>query len=73
MKLRLPIRFVLFFCFQLVSVFAFAQTNANCYGPYNPTSASVWGIAEKFQANPLIWNGGTPTAADLNGDGILNR
>ena len=47
-----------------------AQTNANCYGPFNPTPASTWGIAEKFQSNPLIWNGGTPTAADLNGDGI---
>jgi len=47
-----------------------AQSSANCYGPYNPTPASVWGIAEKFASNAVIWNGGTPTAADLNGDGI---
>ncbi|MBP5984412.1 MAG: hypothetical protein KA734_11845, partial [Fluviicola sp.] len=47
-----------------------AQTNANCYGPYNATPAPVWGIAEKFQTSVGIWNGGSPTAADLNGDGI---
>ncbi|WP_396138549.1 hypothetical protein, partial [Flavobacterium sp.] len=47
-----------------------AQTNANCYGPYNSTPAAVWGIAEKFASNPVIWNGGTPTAADMDGDGI---
>uniref|UniRef100_UPI0040481754 tandem-95 repeat protein n=1 Tax=Algoriphagus sp. TaxID=1872435 RepID=UPI0040481754 len=27
-------------------------------------------MVKKFQSNALIWNGGTPTAADLNGDGI---
>jgi hypothetical protein len=21
-----------------------AQTNTNCYGPYNPTPAAVWGV-----------------------------
>jgi hypothetical protein len=47
-----------------------AQANANCFGPYNPTPASQWGISEKFQSSVGIWNGGTPTAADLNGDGI---
>uniref|UniRef100_UPI0037C109F2 hypothetical protein n=1 Tax=Flavobacterium sp. TaxID=239 RepID=UPI0037C109F2 len=47
-----------------------AQTNANCYGPYNPTPAAVWGVTEKFASNIGIWNGGTPTAADLNGDAI---
>ena len=45
-------------------------TNANCYAPYSPIPASTWGIAEKFQSNAVIWNGGTPTAADLDGDGI---
>ena len=46
-------------------------TNAQtCYGPYNPTPASVWGIAEKFASNAVIWNGSTPTAADMDGDGI---
>jgi hypothetical protein len=45
----------------------FSQT---CYGPYNPTPATSWGIAEKFQSNAVVWNGGTPTAADLDGDGI---
>jgi hypothetical protein len=44
--------------------------NASCYGPYNPAPAAVWGIAEKFQSNAVIWNGATPTAADLNGDNI---
>ncbi|MEY4011433.1 MAG: hypothetical protein RIT22_557, partial [Bacteroidota bacterium] len=47
-----------------------AQANANCFGPYNPAPAPVWGIAEKFQSNVGIWNGATPTAADLDGDGI---
>ncbi len=47
-----------------------AQANPNCYAPYNPTPAAVWGIAEKFQSNAVIWNGATPTAADLNGDNI---
>ncbi|KAI9549350.1 hypothetical protein GHT06_003716 [Daphnia sinensis] len=32
--------------------------------------ASIWGIALKFESNTGIWNGGTPTAADLNGDDI---
>jgi hypothetical protein len=27
-------------------------------------------MIQKFQSNAVIWNGGTPTAADLNGDGI---
>ena len=45
----------------------FSQT---CYGPYNPTPATSCGIAEKFQSNAVVWNGGTPTAADLDGDGI---
>ncbi|MFN5422171.1 MAG: hypothetical protein ACK5AO_02790, partial [bacterium] len=49
---------------------ATAQPNSNCYGPYNPTPAPVWGITEKFQSNPVVWNGATPTAADLDGDGI---
>jgi hypothetical protein len=53
-----------------VSTKVHAQTNANCFGPYNPTPATVWGIAEKFQSNAVIWNGGTPTAADIDGDGI---
>ena len=53
-----------------ISIISNAQTNANCFAPYNPTPASVWGISEKFQSNPLIWNGGTPTAADLNNDRI---
>ncbi|MEY2760825.1 MAG: hypothetical protein RLZZ96_725, partial [Bacteroidota bacterium] len=68
MKLRLPIRVVLIICFQLVAVFAFAQTP--CVVPYNPTPATSWGMIQKFQSNAVIWNGGTPTAADLNGDGI---
>jgi hypothetical protein len=54
----------------VISFISNAQTNANCFAPYNPTPATVWGISEKFQSNPLIWNGGTPTAADLNNDGI---
>ena len=65
------------FLFPLVGfmVFVFstkltAQTNANCYGPYNPTPAAVWGVTEKFASNAVIWNGGTPTAADIDGDGI---
>ena len=68
MRLRLPILFLLFFFFQLVSTSAFAQTV--CVAPYNPTPATSWGMVQKFQSNALIWNGGTPTAADLNGDGI---
>jgi len=70
MKLRLPIFLLLVSCFQLVSEFAIAQTTANCYGPYNPAPASVWGISEKFASNAVVWNGGTPTAADLDGDNI---
>jgi len=65
MKLRLPIFLLLVSCFQLVSEFAFAQTSANCFGPYNPAPASVWGISEKFASNAVVWNGGTPTAADF--------
>lgn len=45
----------------------FSQT---CYGPYNPTPATSWGIAEKSQSSAVIWNGATPTAADMDGDGI---
>ncbi|MEI6587022.1 MAG: hypothetical protein WCL56_13110, partial [Sediminibacterium sp.] len=44
-----------------------AQT---CVAPYNPTPATSWGMVQKFQSSAVIWNGGTPTAADLNGDGI---
>ena len=54
--------------FLLLSVFAFAQTP--CVVPYNPTPATSWGMIQKFQSSAVIWNGGTPTAADLNGDGI---
>ena len=68
MKLRLPIFLLLVGCFQLVSEFAFAQTS--CVVPYNPTPVSTWGMVQKFQSSAVIWNGGTPTAADLNGDGI---
>ena len=68
MNLRLPIRFVLLICFQLCAAFAFSQTP--CAAPYNPTPATSWGMVQKFQSNAVIWNGGTPTAADLNGDGI---
>ncbi len=68
MRLRLPILFLLLLFFQLFSTFAFAQTV--CVAPYNPTPATSWGMVQKFQSNALIWNGGTPTAADLNGDGI---
>ena len=67
-KLVVQTVFILLTSFS--SWFANAQSNANCYGPYNPTPATVWGIAEKFQSNPVIWNGCTPTAADLDGDGI---
>jgi gliding motility-associated-like protein len=68
MHLRLPNHFLLVLFFQLVSMSAIAQTV--CVAPYNPTPASSWGMVQKFQSNALIWNGGTPTAADLNGDGI---
>ena len=44
--------------------------NTSCYGPYNTTPATSWGIAQKFASNAIIWNGATPTAADLNGDNI---
>ena len=53
---------------QFFCVIASAQTP--CAAPYNPTPATSWGMVQKFQSNALIWNGGTPTAADLNGDGI---
>ena len=52
----------------LISVVAFSQTL--CVAPYNPTPSSTWGMVQKFQSSSVIWNGGTPTAADLNGDGI---
>ncbi|MBP6091782.1 MAG: hypothetical protein KA521_11050, partial [Crocinitomicaceae bacterium] len=67
-KLVVQTVFILLTSFS--SWLANAQSNANCYGPYNATPAPVWGIAEKFQTSVGIWNGGTPTAADLNGDGI---
>jgi len=67
---KLMATFALGFLFLGTNTTANAQTNANCYGPYNPTPAQVWGIAEKFASNTGIWNGGTPTAADLNNDGI---
>jgi gliding motility-associated-like protein len=54
--------------FHFISLFAVAQTP--CFAPYNPTPATSWGMVQKFQSNAVIWNGGTPTAADLNGDGI---
>jgi len=53
---------------QFFCVIASAQTP--CAAPYNPTPATSWGMVQKFQSNAVIWNGGTPTAADLNGDGI---
>jgi hypothetical protein len=52
------------------SLVASAQDNDGCYGPYSAIPESVWGIAQKFESNPLIWGGSTPTAADLDGDGI---
>jgi hypothetical protein len=67
---QLTATFVLGFLLFGANTTVNAQTNANCYGPYNPTPAAVWGVAEKFQSNALIWNGGTPTAADIDGDGI---
>lgn len=59
---------IVFFLIQFPFVSVHAQTP--CVGPYNPTPATTWGIAEKFQSSAVIWNGGTPTAADLNNDGI---
>jgi gliding motility-associated-like protein len=53
---------------QFIVVLANAQTP--CVTPYNPTPATSWGMVQKYQSNAVIWNGGTPTAADLNGDGI---
>ena len=54
----------------------FGQANTTnsslCYAPYNPTPASPWGMAQKFESNTGIWNGGTPTAGDLNGDGMAD-
>ena len=44
-----------------------AQSNTNCFVPYNPTPASVWGVEEKFKGNAVVWSGATPTAADLDG------
>jgi hypothetical protein len=52
-----------------------AQNTTNfslCYAPYNPTPASSWGMAEKFESKTGIWNGGTPTAGDLNGDAMAD-
>jgi hypothetical protein len=59
---------LIFGIFQFISVFSIGQTP--CVAPYNPTPASSWGMVQKFQSSAIIWNGGTPTAADLNGDGI---
>uniref|UniRef100_UPI0037C04D5C FG-GAP repeat domain-containing protein n=1 Tax=Daejeonella sp. TaxID=2805397 RepID=UPI0037C04D5C len=63
---------ILFFVSNLlVSSLSKAQNTTNCYGPYNPTPAAApWGVVEKFQSGAVIWNGSTPTAADLDGDGI---
>jgi hypothetical protein len=58
---------IVFFLIQFTYVSVHAQI---CAAPYNPTPATSWGMVQKFQSNALIWNGGTPTAADLNGDGI---
>jgi hypothetical protein len=54
--------------FLIFNLNLFAQTP--CVAPYNSTPESNWGMTKKFQSNAVIWNGGTPTAADLNGDGI---
>ena len=56
--------------FVVGSLFVKAQTNQICVAPYMSTPSSPWGIAQKFESNTVIWNGGTPTAADLNADGI---
>ena len=53
-----------------ISSISNAQSNTNCFVPYNPTPASVWGVEEKFKGNAVVWSGATPTAADLDGDGI---
>jgi hypothetical protein len=60
------ISFVVIFLFLNLIVSA----QSICVAPYNPTPATSWGMVQKFQSNAVIWNGGTPTAADLNGDGI---
>ena len=60
----------IFIIILLQFIFVFANAQTPCVGPYNPTPASAWGMVQKFQSNTVIWNGGTPTAADLNGDGI---
>ncbi len=62
--------FVLGFLLFGTNTNLFAQTNANFYGAYSPAPAKVWGIAEKFSYNAVIWNGGSQTAADSDGDGI---
>jgi len=54
--------------FLIINLNLFAQTP--CVAPYNSTPETNWGMTKKFQSNAVIWNGGTPTAADLNGDGI---
>ncbi len=62
--------FVLVFLLLGANTNVNAQTNTNCFVPYNPTPASVWGVEEKFKGNAVVWSGATPTAADLDGDGI---
>ncbi|BDB52317.1 hypothetical protein GENT11_06290 [Flavobacterium ammonificans] len=45
-------------------------TPASCIAPRTLPIPPPWGVAKAFESNTVIWNGGTPTAADLNGDGI---
>ena len=54
----------------LIGISSIVNAQTPCVAPYNPTPASTWGMVQKFQTSTGIWNGGTPTAADLNGDGI---
>ena len=54
----------------LIGISSITNAQTPCVVPYNPTPATSWGMVQKFQSNTVIWNGGTPTAADLNGDGI---
>ncbi len=65
------------FFIQFIIIFLplFISTNniysqSSCTAPYNSSPEINWGIVKHFQSNAVIWNGGTPTAADLNGDGI---
>ena len=54
----------------LIGISSITNAQTPCVVPYNPTPASTWGMVQKFQSSAVIWNGGTPTVADLNGDGI---